>query len=59
MPAKQHKVVKEFKDQSGRTWRVGEVFTGNEQQIQAAKSAGQIQESTDQSQSDQSGQPSE
>ena len=43
---KQHKVMKQFTDQAGRTWKVGETFTGNAQAIQAAKSAGQIQESS-------------
>ena len=54
MPAqtKTYKVRTQFTDQKGRQWKVGENFTGNEQQIQAAKSAGQIQESS----GDQSGQ---
>ena len=43
---KQHKVTKQFTDNNGRTWKVGETFTGNAQAIQAAKSAGQIQESS-------------
>jgi hypothetical protein len=53
---KQHKVTKQFTDNNGRTWKVGETFTGNAQAIQAAKSAGQIQESSGSGQSSQSGQ---
>ena len=37
---RQHKVTKQFTDNNGRVWRVGENFTGNAQAIQAAKSAG-------------------
>jgi len=43
---KQHKVTKQFTDNNGRVWRVGENFTGNAQAIQQAKQAGNIQESS-------------
>lgn len=48
-----YKVRTQFTDKAGRQWKVGENFTGDEQAIQAAKSAGQIQEA----QADQNAQP--
>jgi hypothetical protein len=42
--AKQTKVVTEFTDQAGKRWKVGDTYTGNEQQRQAAIAAGQVQE---------------
>jgi hypothetical protein len=46
MPAKTYKVTKQFTDQKGRAWKVGENFTGDEQAIQQAKQAGQITEAS-------------
>ena len=47
MPAsstKPQRVVKEFTDNSGKRWKVGDTYTGSAEQIQAAKNAGQVQD---------------
>jgi len=47
MPAsstKAVKVTKEFTDQAGKRWKVGDTYTGSAEQIQAAKNAGQVQD---------------
>jgi hypothetical protein len=47
MPAqttKAVKVTKEFTDNSGKRWKVGDTYTGSAEQIQAAKQAGQVQD---------------
>jgi hypothetical protein len=49
---KQHKVTKQFTDNNGRAWKVGENFTGNAQATQQAKQAGNIQESSGQSEAE-------
>ena len=41
---KPQRVVKEFTDQAGKRWKVGDTYTGSAEQIQAAKNAGQVQD---------------
>jgi hypothetical protein len=38
------KVVTEFTDKAGRKWKIGEPYTGNDTDKQAAIAAGQVQE---------------
>ena len=45
----QHRVTKQFTDQKGRQWNVGDTFTGDDTAIQQARQAGNIQESSGQS----------
>jgi len=47
MPAqttKAVKVTKEFTDNSGKRWKIGDTYTGSAEQIAAAKQAGQVQD---------------
>jgi hypothetical protein len=47
MPAsstKPQRVVKEFTDQAGKRWKVGDTYTGSPEQVQAAIAAGQVKE---------------
>jgi hypothetical protein len=47
MPAsstKPQRVVKEFTDQAGKRWKIGDTYTGSAEQIAQAKSQGQVQD---------------
>jgi len=41
---KPQRVVKEFTDQAGKRWKVGDTYTGSAEQIAQAKSQGQVQD---------------
>jgi hypothetical protein len=41
-----YKVTREFKDASGKSWKPGQKFEGDEQAAQQAKAAGNISEDT-------------